>query len=223
MSPKTARPSRPAVVKIGGSLVERGALADVLGIVARTRAPVVIVPGGGAFADLVRAEQVRLGIGDDAAHRMAMLAMAQTAHVLASLQPRLRVADSDGAMARALDSGAVPVWAPLAMADADPALPRDWTTTSDALAAWLAVRLGSPLIALVKSVTVDPCRTAGDLAAAGIVDPVFARIVAERDLAFAIVGPGEETRLAALLAALHPDAAAPARARTQAWPSVSCS
>jgi aspartokinase-like uncharacterized kinase len=217
MSPQAARPSRPAVVKIGGSLVERGAVAAALAIVVRSGRPVVVVPGGGAFADTVRAEQARLGIDDAAAHRMAMLAMAQTAHLLASIAPQLCVAETRDDIAAVLERDETPVWAPFAMADADPGLPRDWTTTSDALAAWLAMRLGSPRVVLVKSVTVDPGRTARDLADAGIVDPVFARIVTERDLAFEITGPGEEDRLAALLAEAEPE---PARGRTQAWPSA---
>lgn len=221
MTRMAARPSRPAVVKIGGSLVERGAVEGAVRIVADANEPVVVVPGGGAFADTVRAEQARLRFDDETAHRMALLAMAQTAYLLASLDPRLCVADTREDIADALERGDVPVWAPFAMAVCDPALPRDWTTTSDALAAWLAVRLGSPHVVLVKSVTTEPGCTAPDLAAAGIVDPVFARIVTQRGLPFVIIGPGEEARLAALLGGTV--AGDPSRARTQAWPNVSSS
>jgi aspartokinase-like uncharacterized kinase len=201
MSAPAARPSRPAVVKIGGSLVESGAARDALRELCRFEVPFVVVPGGGAFADAVRHEQRRLGFDDDAAHRMAMLAMEQTAWLLASFEPRLVVADTEAAIDAALARGRIPAWAPLRMADGDPTLPRDWTTTSDALAAWLAVHLGSPLVVLLKSVPVDAGQDAAALAEEGVVDPVFARIVAAAGLDFVVLGPGEEDRLPNLLGA----------------------
>ena len=70
---------KPLVVKIGGSLVETGRLREILAIVARAQRPTVIVPGGGPFADAVRNAQAEFGFSDEAAHRMAILAMHQTA------------------------------------------------------------------------------------------------------------------------------------------------
>ena len=47
--------SGPLVVKLGGSLAESKRLASILKIVGASRQSCVIVPGGGAFADAVRA------------------------------------------------------------------------------------------------------------------------------------------------------------------------
>ena len=54
----------------------------------------VIVPGGGPFADAVRALQPALGMGELVAHRMAILAMQQFGLALQALEPRLGLAET---------------------------------------------------------------------------------------------------------------------------------
>lgn len=164
---------RPAIVKLGGSLAAGPHLKGWLSAIAGEPRAVVIVPGGGPFADAVRAAQAAMGFDDGAAHAMAMTAMAMFARALQSLEPRLRAASSRAAIARALRAGEVPVWAPETMALAA-RLPETWDLTSDSLAAWLAGELRSPQLVLVKHVSFDG-RTIGvdDLAARGVVDPLF--------------------------------------------------
>lgn len=203
-----AGPIPPIVVKIGGSLFdarEAGGVAPgaaALHVLVRARVPVVVVAGGGAFADAVRSEQSRLGLGDPAAHRMAILAMHQMALAIVDLQPpppRLVPVTSHSGIAGALANGQVAVWLPLPMVEQDPEIPEDWSITSDGLAAWLAARLGARHLMLVKSVGVAAGATAGELAASGVVDRAFPRIVASTGFSWSIVGPGELDRLAALL------------------------
>ena len=70
----------PVVVKVGGGLLARGECLDVIlaEVSAASReVPMLIVPGGGPFADAVREVDRRVGLGDDAAHWMAVLAMDQ--------------------------------------------------------------------------------------------------------------------------------------------------
>lgn len=55
-------------------------------------------------------------------------------------------------------------------------LPESWDTTSDSLAAWLAVLVGAERLVLWKSCPVSPAATLPELATAGIVDPVFTRV-----------------------------------------------
>ena len=100
----------PVVIKLGGSLALAPALRTWLGTIAAARAPVVVVAGGGPFADAVRAAQPVIGFGDRAAHRMAILAMAQFAEAMASLDDRLVLAASDGAIAAALERGQPVLW-----------------------------------------------------------------------------------------------------------------
>lgn len=78
------------VLKLGGSLASSGGLAACLGALAALRGEIVVVPGGGVFADAVRAAQPRFGFSDRAAHHMAILAMEQYALMLADRLPRLK-------------------------------------------------------------------------------------------------------------------------------------
>src|SRR4051812_7801139 len=71
------------VLKLGGSLASSGGLTACLAALGRLRGEIVVVPGGGVFADAVRAAQPRFGFSDRAAHRMAILAMEQYAVMLA--------------------------------------------------------------------------------------------------------------------------------------------
>ncbi|MBZ0131707.1 hypothetical protein [Candidatus Methylomirabilis sp.] len=67
------------VIKVGGSLGRWKGLGKLLDSVERWKGStnVLVVPGGGVFADLVRAEYRRVRLTNHAAHRMAILAMDQ--------------------------------------------------------------------------------------------------------------------------------------------------
>jgi aspartokinase-like uncharacterized kinase len=189
----------PLVVKIGGSLAENDRVGGTLDIISRASRRLVIVPGGGVFADTVRAAQVDYQFSDEAAHRMAILAMHQTAELLMDLQPRLMGADSVASMRAIWRKGQLPVWLPHKMCEGDNEIPADWSVTSDGLAARLAERMRSPCVVLVKSVNVDKKATAFDLARDGVVDPIFAAIATRAKLDWVVIGPGEEVILAQML------------------------
>ncbi|HEY8219198.1 MAG TPA: uridylate kinase, partial [Methylobacter sp.] len=77
------------VIKLGGSLSRTDALVNCLDAVEQNyqgRA-VVIVPGGGAFADQVRLAQQHWQFDDNTAHHMALLAMQQMALMFKGLKP----------------------------------------------------------------------------------------------------------------------------------------
>jgi aspartokinase-like uncharacterized kinase len=145
-------------VKIGGSLLRGPSrLDDVLDVVAdaRTASALLVVPGGGPFADTVRTLDRRIGLTDDAAHWMAILAMEQYAHLLCSRLRGAALVETPATALAALDSGALPVLAPYRwLADADP-LPHSWDVTSDSIAAWIAGALGATRLVLIKPPGVD--------------------------------------------------------------------
>ncbi len=154
---------RLAIVKLGGSHATGPYLKDWLTAIATEAGSIVIVPGGGPFADAVRTAQVSMGFDDFAAHAMALIAMAQFGRALESLNPALRLTASRSAILHALEDGKVPVWSPEPMARAA-ALPETWDLTSDSLAAWLAGALGAGRLLLIKhghfgAETVDAARS----------------------------------------------------------------
>ena len=192
--------SKTLVVKIGGSLAETGRLKDMLALIAAAQRRIVVVPGGGAFAQKVRDLQNAIRFDDASAHRLAMLGMHQMAEMYFTMDPRYGAADSLDGIARQLAVGLIPVWMPLQMCQNDPEIPANWTITSDGLAARLAEHLGGAALVLLKSVDVPAGESAEHLAAEGIVDATFAVIVARSRLAWGIMGPSDDARLAALLA-----------------------
>jgi dihydroneopterin aldolase len=189
------------VVKLGGSVAEAERLRGWLAALEAGRGRTVVVPGGGSFADAVRAEQRRQGFSDRAAHRMALLAMEQYALMLADLAPVLVPCRTLAEFREALASSDLPVWLPCTMALADAAIPESWEVTSDSLAAWLGRRLEAARLVLVKSIAAPVPLDPAALAARGMVDSAFPRFVAGSGLALDWIGPGEEERLRRLLAA----------------------
>jgi aspartokinase-like uncharacterized kinase len=135
------------VIKVGGAALAEHALAALSSIPPDGRT--LIVPGGGPFADTVRSVDARLGLGDDAAHWAAILAMDQYAYALASLVRGARIVrDPSEAGPRDL-----PVLAPYDWLHAADPLPHSWDVTSDSIAAWVAGAVGAARLLLVKPVS----------------------------------------------------------------------
>lgn len=194
------------IVKLGGSLTEQppdaSPLRDWLSMLAQAGAGrVVIVPGGGRFADAVRQAQAQWRFDDLAAHNMAVLAMAQTAHLLCGLNPALQRCDREAELSAVLQQGAVAVWSPIELqrdrADED----TTWDVTSDSIALGLARRLGAARLIVVKSCAVDPSASLQHLSAGRVVDRRFAERAAGAPLRIDVVGPArcEEIRAALLV------------------------
>lgn len=178
------------VVKIGGSLIAGGRLRAALASIPGGRG-IVLVPGGGPFADAVRAAQDQAGFDDALAHRLALDAMGATAQVLAALSPDLVVVRDLGALAPMARSARVPVWDPALLRGGHADIPETWSVTSDSLALWLARRLRARRLVLVKSVDAPPGADAAALAALGIVDEAFPSFAAGFAGAIEIRGPAD--------------------------------
>jgi 5-(aminomethyl)-3-furanmethanol phosphate kinase len=145
-----------SVVKVGGG-VAREAGDDALRTLCRAigdagvRHPLLVVPGGAAFADAVREHDSRFGLRAVTAHRMAILAMEQFGWLLSELIPR-GVTCADLTAARAATArGRTPILLPAALLAADP-LPASWRVTSDSIAAWVAGAGHAARLVLVKPV-----------------------------------------------------------------------
>jgi aspartokinase-like uncharacterized kinase len=184
------------VLKLGGSLTETRRLTAIADIVARASYPTVIVPGGGILADSVRSAQRELQVSDSLAHRLALLSLNQMAFVISARHPRFELAASLRDIADILVEGAIPVWLPFELQASDDTLPADWTTTSDALAARLAERMGCGQVALVKSCPIPADATLAWATTEGVTDPMFQAVVQRAGLRWALYGPGDEANLA---------------------------
>lgn len=137
------------VIKLGGSLCAPDSIAAAIAWLERQAQshPVVVVCGGGTYADTVRSEQRRLNFDDVVAHRQALLAMEQTAIYLQDRWKQFTGRDLP------LSESAEPmsVWSPRRLLFDQSRVPATWDITSDSLAAWLAQHIGANQLSLMKS------------------------------------------------------------------------
>jgi dihydroneopterin aldolase len=191
----------PIVVKLGGSVVRGRELAAWLDAIAASSEPVVIVPGGGALADEVRACQSQLGFGDANAHRMALLAMDQLAWAVAGLRPGFAVGATEAELDQALAQGNVAVWAPYALISGRSDIEESWRLTSDSLAVWLADRIGAERCYLIKSIARSHSKLgARQLAHDGVVDQAFPAMLEATRVTAILLGRDDQQAFAAALA-----------------------
>lgn len=162
------------IVKLGGSLAHDLRVARWLAMLAELGGGrVTVVPGGGIFTDAVRASQRHWHFPDLAAHNMAVLGMAQTAHLFHAIEPRLTLAADEAGIRRALHAGQPALWLPLMLMRDAPDLLTNWEVTSDSLALWLARLLNAERLVVVKACQVEPGSTIAQLGAAGVLDARF--------------------------------------------------
>jgi aspartokinase-like uncharacterized kinase len=142
---------RSLVVKIGGGLLRdqgldglRRACAEATEIAARR--PVLVVPGGGPFADAVRAVDELVGLDDATAHALALRAMDQLGLLLRPLLPAAEV------VAELVAPRALALLQVEPAFTGRPGVPESWTVTSDSLAVLAAAAIGADEAVLLKPV-----------------------------------------------------------------------
>ncbi|MDE0283646.1 MAG: hypothetical protein OXI88_09870 [Gammaproteobacteria bacterium] len=189
------------VVKIGGSLEAAPGLRPLLALLADYgHTGVIIAPGGGRFADRVRAEQRATGMDDADAHRLAIRAMEQYAALLCGMEPRLYPISDTSEISGAGGESAVPVWLPARLLADEPGIPANWKVTSDSLALWFAGKVNAEALILVKSVP-NNTSDAQTLAATGYLDEYFPEMMKKTGLGIiACLGIDEQEILGKALA-----------------------
>ncbi len=198
-----------AVIKVGGSLYDHPDLASNLAIWAALAGEyrLLFLPGGGPFAESVRAADVRFRLSDSAAHWMAILAMEQYAHLLADLTPGATVVHDLDEAAAVCATKKAPILAPAALLRQVDPLPHSWQVTSDSMAAWLAGYSGTRRLVLLKRVagvyqgspkTLRQQISRVELAGSEVVDPYFVQALPPDTDCWLIDG-GQPERLVELL------------------------
>ncbi|MGB9659277.1 MAG: delta 1-pyrroline-5-carboxylate synthetase [Nitrososphaerales archaeon] len=151
------------VIKIGGSLIEdQSSLVRLCKelIVFSKSYPIIIVPGGGRFADIVRHLYDKLKISDEIAHKMAILAMDQHGLLLKDIMKEALLTYSLKNALKASKRGILPIILPSKiMFSLDP-LEHSWRVTSDSISAFIASSLKAEKLILAKDIdgifTADP-------------------------------------------------------------------
>ena len=113
---------------------------------------IVLVPGGGEFADTVRKVDASFFLSSEIAHRMAILGMDQYGLLLSDLIVNSLTVDSLGAIKKAVASGKIPILLPSNLLFQDNVLENSWEVTSDAIAVYIAHLLSASKVILVSDV-----------------------------------------------------------------------
>jgi len=182
---QTKQSTSPLIVKVGGSLYNR--IPYLVPILNASKRPLLIIPGGGPFADLVRQARVN----NDAAHWMAIAAMEQYGWFISSF----------GILTTA--RVAVPltttVFLPYRCIRLTDVLPHTWEVTSDTIAAWVAGTLHLELL-LLKSI--DGIFINGILqeqvtkpVESDIIDPCFVPFVIKNTIKTTIINGSQPDRV----------------------------
>jgi len=161
------------VVRLGGSHASSPLLRPWLRAIEAAAGRIVLVPGGGPFADAARSAQVAMGFDDLAAHRMGLLAMTQYGVALAALGARFTQTDTLAGLDTIIADGRIPVWSPWPLLRDDATIPASWDVTSDSLALWLARAIRAKRALLIKHVTPPRAATTRDLVGDGVLDAAF--------------------------------------------------
>jgi 5-(aminomethyl)-3-furanmethanol phosphate kinase len=170
-----------AVLKIGGSLSRGDGLRSLCETIGRLgeRHRLLVVPGGGTFADQVRNAYRRYRLGEAAAHKMAILAMDQYGYVLNHLIPGSCLTPDVTEACDAAESGRTGILLPsLPVIRADP-LPHSWQVTSDTIAAWIAHSVDCRRLFLLKDV--DGLMCPGAAGSSGLISELTTVQLAEHD------------------------------------------
>jgi aspartokinase-like uncharacterized kinase len=177
-------PESLTLIKVGGSLLDwpelphrlRSFVDDELGHDGRGR--IALVVGGGGAADFIRAMDRIQGLGDDAAHRLAIHSLDLSARLLHALLPGSCVVAIPEELRAAWGHRELPILSPRLFLEQldDPhadRLPASWDVTTDSIAARIASRLGSSRLVLLKSAVLPQGTDRESAARLGLVDPPF--------------------------------------------------
>mgnify|MGYP000064085419 CR=1 FL=1 len=163
------------VVKMGGSLYNTPELHHWLKVLAAysARQSVVIVPGGGPFADQVRAAQKVYHFDDETAHHMAIVAMKQFGLLLSALSPNSQIITG-----KDIPNSPFSIY----LADdellSEASLLKSWDISSDSIALWLANILNAEKLLLIKRVAVKT-NSISELTENDIIDKGFADLFSQ--------------------------------------------
>lgn len=175
------------VIKIGGSTLRSGNLAQALNLILKRQRPIVLVPGGGPFADLIRDKQREFFFSDRTAHDMALLAMHQFAYLIREFSQVFILCELLEEFTDAFIVGKIPLWLPTRMVGSANDVVKNWSLTSDGLSAWLAVQLGGKEVCLLKSCPIPENHSLAKLSEDGIIDTQFMSLVKQHALKWSVL------------------------------------
>lgn len=179
------KPRELLVAKVGGSLYDLPDLAARLQswLTEVMDQSVLLVPGGGPTADVVRRFDQLHQLGEERAHWLALRSLTLNAHFLLTLLPRTQLVLQPEEWPSNCRVGVLDPHAFACRDEERPgALPHTWNVTSDSLAARVALMAGARRLILLKSTDLPEGTTWSAAGALDLVDRCFAALVEAGEL-----------------------------------------
>ena len=156
------------VIKIGGSLALHPEKLRILCnrlSSASKKHHILVVPGGGEFADVVRTVDTRFNLSNSVSHQMAILGMDQYGYLLSDLISGSLVVNQIDQVQNIFDSHKCPIFLPSNIMLKNNSLEKSWNVTSDSIAVHIADQAHIKKVILVTDVdgifTHDPKKYLG--------------------------------------------------------------
>jgi aspartokinase-like uncharacterized kinase len=142
------------VIKVGGSLMNNPyqlkQILKIISVVAEQRS-VVVVPGGGAFADQIRDLHTRRYLSNSDAHWLAIRCMDLNGSIMADFQSSLSLYPGADALEKWTEGESF-IIQPYELLKSYDRLPHSWDVTSDSIAFWMGIQGDSDAVILLKSI-----------------------------------------------------------------------
>lgn len=143
------------VIKIGGSLAiypEKLKILCSMLSAASKKHNILVVPGGGEFADVVRVVDKRFNLSDSVSHKMAILGMDQYGFLLSDLIADSHIVNQLESVRNVFDLNELPVFLPSKFMFKINLLENSWNVTSDSIAVYIANQLCIKKVILITDV-----------------------------------------------------------------------
>lgn len=144
------------IVKIGGKILKNPkdlkSTISQLDLLCEKRIiqNIIIIPGGGSYANFVRFIDDKLKIGDDLSHWMAIYAMNQNGKDLCEKYPKIRLLDNFNELKNLTHE--LNIFLPFNFLYQTDELPHSWNVTSDSITLYLAHKLELDIVYLIKDI-----------------------------------------------------------------------
>tara|TARA_B100000989_G_scaffold174978_1_gene131197 strand:- start:515 stop:1123 length:609 start_codon:yes stop_codon:yes gene_type:complete len=176
------------VLKLGGSWLKNRKLNDLLQyLILYNNSDIVLVVGGGIFADAVRLSQKFLKFDDQFANYLAIKATENYAESINSVFPEIRLTKNLNELKK---KDGLKIWLPGETLNNESTFTKNWNSTSDSIACWLGRKISAKGVIFVKSLNFEKNQSFNlrDLQNKGILDENISNYI-NKNTCLKIVGP----------------------------------
>ena len=176
------------VLKLGGSWLKNQKLKDLLqNLILYNNSEVVLVVGGGIFADAVRVSQRFLKFDDKFANYLAIKATENYAESINSIFPEIKLTKNLNELKK---RNGLKIWLPEKILKNERTFIKNWNSTSDSIACWLGKKISAKGVIFVKSLNFEKNQKLNlrDLQNKGILDKNISNYI-NKNTCLKIVGP----------------------------------